>query len=445
MHPSASELLPDLTGQLIDGGNLELLCLLGSGAYGKVYKALDTTSPPHDLAYYAVKCMPKYEAGTRDAEIQENELLIHRMVSDHPRVITFHDHFFTDEFVFVVLELCTGGDFSTPWSTGKNSVYHRDIKPENILCNSAGTELRLADFGLSTQVAVSTQFGCGSRFYMSPESIDRSYACYSTRHSDLWALSVIFTNMISGRHPWYSAEVSDRGFAAFRADNNYLLDAMKITRPANALLKRCFHMNPLRRPTLAEFREAVNAIDSFSLEDKPRLPPALPPRRLPRPLPQFPLTASTTLEWDATPSSAAGDCEKTPKPACTMHMPQPIMFTSFDLDSSLSSFVAGPPSSNSDSSAPSVVSAADSSPPRTPATFPADPADMCVSSIPSLADAVHLPTLPKRAYLGHLRPPCADPVRSMITKPPVEYRTVASNVRPTLPTRKAVFDGAQNY
>jgi serine/threonine protein kinase len=91
------------------------------------------------------------------------------------------------------LDLCTGGDFfnamvdrqvyrGNPMLIKKafgelldavefihrNSVYHRDIKPENILCNSAGTDLRLADFGLSTQIAVSAQFGCGSRFFMSP-------------------------------------------------------------------------------------------------------------------------------------------------------------------------------------------------------------------------------------------------------------------------------------
>ncbi|KAJ6583988.1 kinase-like domain-containing protein, partial [Mycena vulgaris] len=287
MSPSAAQLLPDLTGDFIDDGSLELLCLIGAGSYGKVYRAVDTMSSPDAPIHYAVKCMPRYKPDSRDAKIQENELMIHRMVSDHPRVITFHRHFSTDEFVFVVLELCTGGDFfnalvarqcyrSNPTLIKKafgeildavefchrNSVYHRDLKPENILCNSAGTEIRLADFGLATQIGVSTQFGCGSRFYMSPAFAN---GCYSARHSDAWALSVIFTNMISGRHPWFRADFSDPGFAAFRSNSNYLLKALKITRPANALLQRCFHMNPLRRPTLPEFRDAINAMEYFSL------------------------------------------------------------------------------------------------------------------------------------------------------------------------------------
>ncbi|KAJ7024990.1 kinase-like domain-containing protein [Mycena alexandri] len=213
MSPSAT--LPDLTGEFIDDGCLQLLCLLGSGAYGKVYKALDTTSPPDDLDYYA--------PGSRDAQIQENELMVHKMISDHPRIITFHRQCCTEEFVFVVLELSAGGDFFTAMVDRncfhanpprvktamnelldaveflhRNSVFHRDIKPENILCNSAGTDIRLADFGLATQVAVSTQFGCGSRCYMSPAN---SNGCYSARHSDLWALSVLLTNIISGRYP----------------------------------------------------------------------------------------------------------------------------------------------------------------------------------------------------------------------------------------------------
>ncbi|KAJ7168041.1 kinase-like domain-containing protein, partial [Mycena filopes] len=204
---SPSQTLPDLTGEFIDDGSLLLLHLLGSGSYGKVYKAVDTSSPPDAPEYYAVKCLRRFAPGTRDAQIQDNELLVHKMIGDHPTIISYHREFATDEYVFVVLDLSTGGDFYTAMVDRgcfdgnaarvkqsmneiidaveflhRNSVSHRDIKPENILCNTAGTDIRLADFGLATQDALSTQFGCGSRSYMSPESLDRAYAhgCYST-------------------------------------------------------------------------------------------------------------------------------------------------------------------------------------------------------------------------------------------------------------------------
>ncbi|KAJ7701439.1 kinase-like domain-containing protein [Mycena rosella] len=478
MSPSASYVLPDLTGDFIDGGSLELICLLGSGAYGKVYKALDTMSSPDALVHYAVKCMPRYEPDSREAKMQENELMLHRMVSAHPRVITFRRQFSTDEYVFVVLDFCAGGDFFEALVEAqvyrgnpalikqafgelldavefchRNSVYHRDLKPENILCNSAGTDIRLADFGLATQIAVSRQFGCGSRFYMSPESIDRAYTtigCYSARHSDLWALSIIFTNMIAGRHAWLSADLSDSGFARFQSDPSYLLNALKITQPANALLQRCFHANPLRRPTLSEFRTAVNELGP---EDMVPIETSLTPCS---PLPNFPMTPTTSLDWTvavAAPASVVGELDTPrpqfgfdapmPMPKLPIHAPQPIRLSPFVFDSSFSSsssssiyFASIPPPASSpsssssslpssDSSAPSVSSASDSSPPATPATFPVD--DVCI------ALAAHkgfgtLPAVPPRAYLASRAglSPCT----------PNEYRTVADNGRPTLPTRR---------
>ncbi|KAJ7612267.1 kinase-like domain-containing protein, partial [Roridomyces roridus] len=286
MSPSASYLLPDLTGEFVDDGCIELLSLIGSGAYGKVYKAFDH----YDEQHYAVKCMPRYPVGSRGAQIQQAELTIHGSISGHPRVIALHHHFVTDNYVFAVLELAEGGDFFTALVDKKlysgdtelikrvfgelldavdyihrNSVYHRDIKPENFLCDADGLNIRLADFGLATRIPLSREFGCGTRSYMTPESIneDDSYDVYSARHSDVWALAIIFTNIISGHVPWNSAELSDPGFRAFRSNPEYLYKALRLSRPAYLLLQQCFDMNPLRRPTIAELRMAINEMDSF--------------------------------------------------------------------------------------------------------------------------------------------------------------------------------------
>ncbi|KAJ7078567.1 kinase-like domain-containing protein [Mycena belliarum] len=469
--------LPDLTGELIDGGTLKIVCLLGAGAYGKVYKALDTASAPDAPIYYAVKCMPRHEPGSREAKMQEQELRLHRMVGGHPRVITFHRQFATHAFVFAVLDLSPGGDFfdalvgrrcfsenphliktvigellDAVEFCHRNSVYHRDIKPENILCNSAGTDIRLADFGLATQIGVSRQFGCGSRIYMSPESIDRAYTngCYSSRHSDLWAISIIFTNMISGRHPWLSAELSDAGFRGFRSENDYLLRTLKITRPANALLQRCFHMNPLRRPTLEEFRQAVDGIDLFSLEETPSAVPTSPPPQVPR----LHFSVSPALSPKCVVAAPAFSTRELEYPKLTpivafhnnimLHVPQPMKLAPLILRSCFSSSSSGsfgsdpstssscPSLATSDSYAPSVSTASDLSSPATP--FATD-TDMRVRIVDLVAENGCGPlSAPRpRAHHGQFLFPCS----SISTSNFSECHIVAGQVPPTLRRKKS--------
>lgn len=188
-----TDTMPDLTGRSLDGGRYRLLESLGSGAYGKVYRAIDISRQLSSPKFYAIKCMNKPASGTHPELLQKREFSHHKRVSSHPNVVTFHRTWADRHQVYVVLDLCTGGDlFSAITERGvfyKNSklikntfiqlisavrychamgVYHRDIKPENVLCSDDGSEIWLADFGLSTTKKISRDFGCGSSYYMSP-------------------------------------------------------------------------------------------------------------------------------------------------------------------------------------------------------------------------------------------------------------------------------------
>ncbi|KAJ3824695.1 kinase-like domain-containing protein, partial [Lentinula raphanica] len=292
MPRPVTDTFPDFTGHLLDNGRFKLLELLGSGAYGKVYKAIDLTSPCEDPKYFAVKCLLKHKFGSRQEEFQLREFALHRLISasGHPNIVSFHDVFYDHTFVYVVLDLCSGGDLFGAITDRKvfhqnteliksvfvqlldavhhcheNGIFHRDLKPENILCSKDGRQIYLADFGLSTQNKVSVDFGCGSGYYMSPECIGKEFGRdrFSTRHSDVWSLGVILTNMIAGRNPWRHAMTTDDCFSAFLYNRDFLRTVLPISDQANSILKRVFHLNPMNRPSIPELRREILAIDSF--------------------------------------------------------------------------------------------------------------------------------------------------------------------------------------
>ena len=190
-----SAILPDFSGLTISRGafHLRMLEKLSAGAYGVVYLAKDLAPAPHGATHYAVKCLLRHPDGSDFARQQQREIAHHRAVSDVPGVVTLHAVVEEEFYTFLVLDLCAGGDLFTAImerGTYTNNdvavkrtflqlvdalaacheagVYHRDLKPENVLCSPGDEHVYLADFGLSTRSTRSSNFGCGSSFYMSP-------------------------------------------------------------------------------------------------------------------------------------------------------------------------------------------------------------------------------------------------------------------------------------
>ncbi|KAI0060759.1 kinase-like protein, partial [Artomyces pyxidatus] len=266
----------------------KLTGVIGSGAFGAVYRAVDITSA--DLKEYALKCLPKGAPHSQERRLQKREWAIHYKVDEHPSIVSMHCIIEAGEYVFLVFDICAGGDLFSAITEKRiyfrndnliklafvqlldavqhcheRGVYHRDLKPENVLCSPDGTQLFLTDFGLATEASRSAKHGVGSRYYMSPECIGSEiyFPEYSTRCSDVWSLGVILVNMITSRGLWRTAITDDDCFSNFLHDPNYLFTMLPVSKEANTLLRRVFTMNPFIRITLPEFRKEVLQVTTF--------------------------------------------------------------------------------------------------------------------------------------------------------------------------------------
>jgi serine/threonine protein kinase len=178
-------------------GKLRLTSILGTGAYGVVYSAVDVQTH----IQYAVECLSKFNAdGTpldrRQVAFQEREIRLHHLASAHPNVVSMLKIIDDPDCIYVILEYCPEGDLffnitECGQYVGKDDlakrvflqildavehchtlgIYHRDLKPENILVSNHGETVKLADFGLATSTDRSEDYGCGSTFYMSPGKV----------------------------------------------------------------------------------------------------------------------------------------------------------------------------------------------------------------------------------------------------------------------------------
>ncbi|KAJ7651201.1 kinase-like domain-containing protein [Roridomyces roridus] len=287
--PSNPNRLPNLTGHIVDDGSLQLEKLVGAGSYGNLYRACDADSSSSSRVF-AVKCLAKPNLDSRDAKLNERERFLHRKVSSHPNIVTFHRSFVDDEHEYFVMDFHRAGDMSraiddyvyykdTPLIKStfagiveavlfchRQGVFHRDIKPENILVDILGGNPCLTDFGLATMSIVSETL-TGTKAYMPPESFQ---SAYHPEDSDAWALSIALINLVTRQWPWTSSNPCRTGsFKQYLASpENYLRESLPISPPLVDLLTRSLRLNSSERLSIEEFASEVQEIDELFISDE---------------------------------------------------------------------------------------------------------------------------------------------------------------------------------
>jgi calcium-dependent protein kinase len=203
--------------------------LLGHGQFGYTYVATDKATGDR----VAVKKIDKNKMVLPIAvEDVKREVKILKELAGHENVVQFYNAFDDDSYVYIVMELCEGGELLDRILSKKNSRYsekdaavvvrqmlkvaaechlhglvHRDMKPENFLFRSPKEEspLKATDFGLSDFIKPGKKFQdiVGSAYYVAPEVLKRK----SGPESDVWSIGVITYILLCGRRPfWDSTE-----------------------------------------------------------------------------------------------------------------------------------------------------------------------------------------------------------------------------------------------
>ncbi|KAH7519925.1 calcium-dependent protein kinase 28 isoform X1 [Ziziphus jujuba] len=199
--------------------------LLGHGQFGYTYVATDKANGDR----VAVKRIEKNKMILPIAvEDVKREVKILQQLTGHENVVHFHNAFEDDYYVYIVMELCEGGELLDRILAKKDSRYtekdaavvvrqmlkvaaechlhglvHRDMKPENFLFKSSreDSSLKATDFGLSDFIKPGKKFQdiVGSAYYVAPEVLRRK----SGPESDVWSIGVITYILLCGRRPFW--------------------------------------------------------------------------------------------------------------------------------------------------------------------------------------------------------------------------------------------------
>jgi len=264
--------------------------VLGSGISGVVRLAIHKNTGHK----YAVKCLDLDLIGTAEGLEQLRDEIYIMCQLDHPNIIRLEEVYESHNEIFLVQELCVGGELfdrldeqpdyhyteaqcanlvkqmlcSVRYLHSKG-IIHRDLKLENFLfaSRSADSELKMIDFGLSKHF----KFGelqhdaVGTPYTVAPEVIRGSYDA----RCDLWAIGVITYLLLSGDPPFGGCGGPE---SLMTVRNNILSGSFQyepadiwvnVSQQAKDFINALLHTDPNQRPN-AEGAQKLPWIEDFS-------------------------------------------------------------------------------------------------------------------------------------------------------------------------------------
>uniref|UniRef100_A0A1J3E3L6 non-specific serine/threonine protein kinase n=1 Tax=Noccaea caerulescens TaxID=107243 RepID=A0A1J3E3L6_NOCCA len=194
----------------------------------------------------AVKIISKAKMTTAIAiEDVRREVKLLKSLSGHKHLIRYYDACEDANNVYIVMELCEGGELldrilarggKYPEDDAKaivvqilnvvsfchlQGVVHRDLKPENFLFTSSreDSDLKLIDFGLSDFIRPDERLNdiVGSAYYVAPEVLHRSYSL----EADIWSIGVITYILLCGSRPFWARTESGIFRTVLRTEPHY--------------------------------------------------------------------------------------------------------------------------------------------------------------------------------------------------------------------------------
>lgn len=207
-------------------GRYKILDIVGRGAMGIVYKAVDPVIDRIVAIKTVNLSLSKEDLAEYEARFQQEIKAAGRL--NHPNIVTIYDVGRNAELAYMAMEFLDGQELKDLLATGERpdvdttveliaqvadalafahdrEVIHRDIKPSNIMVVKVpnGVMAKLTDFGIARMPAsaVKTMTGMilGSPRYMSPEQVIGKAIDH---RSDIFSLGVVLYETLTGIAPF---------------------------------------------------------------------------------------------------------------------------------------------------------------------------------------------------------------------------------------------------